>query len=171
VRILIATTGVLPAVPVSELCSRLTNDSESSEVTVMTVIRIPRTFLDSLDDDVRRSFLSDSIDDAAGAEQKAARYLEERGQKVVAPIVSALQAVGLDPSVRFVDGDDPAVAIIDTAEAVGAQMVMMGATRRLFTEEAWRSVSARVIDTSHLPVLLVPGTKIEDTAEMPALEI
>ena len=43
---------------------------------------------------------------------------------------------------------------------------MMGATRRLFTEEAWRSVSARVMDKSHLPVLLVPGAKIEDTQEM-----
>lgn len=170
-RILIATTGVLPAVPVSELCSRLQTESDAGEVTVMTVIRIPRTFLDSLDDDVRRSFLSDSYDDAAGAEEKAARYLEERGQKVVAPIVAALQAVGIEPAVRFVDGDDPAGAIIDTAESVGAEIVMMGATRRLFTEEAWRSVSARVIDTSHLPVLLVPGTRIEDTAEMPALEL
>jgi len=48
--------------------------------------------------------------------------------------------------------------------------VMMGATRRLFTEEAWRSVSARVIDSSHLPVLLVPGSRIEDTQEVPIIE-
>jgi nucleotide-binding universal stress UspA family protein len=168
VRILIATTGVLPAGPVSELCARLSDDS--SEVTVMTVIRIPRTFLDSLDDDVRRSFLDDSTSDAT-PEQKAAMYLEERGRRVVAPIVAALQAEGIEASARFVDGDDPAVAIIATAEDVGAEIVMMGATRRLFTEEAWGSVSARVIDTSHLPVLLVPGTKIEDTHEMPILEL
>lgn len=167
-RILIATTGVLPAGPVSELCARLSD--ETSEVTVMTVIRIPRTFLDSLDDDVRRSFLDDSTSDAS-PEEKAAKYLEERGRKVVAPIVAALQAEGIVARARFVDGDDPAAAIIATAEEVGAQMVMMGATRRLFTEEAWRSVSARVIDTSHLPVLLVPGTKIEDTQEMPILEL
>jgi nucleotide-binding universal stress UspA family protein len=136
----------------------------------MTVIRIPRTFLDSLDDDVRRSFLDDSTSDAT-PEQKAALYLEERGRRVVAPIVAALQAEGIEASARFVDGDDPAVAIIATAEDVGAEIVMMGATRRLFTEEAWGSVSARVIDTSHLPVLLVPGTKIEDTHEMPILEL
>jgi hypothetical protein len=47
----------------------------------------------------------------------------------------------------------------------------MGATRRLFTEEAWRSVSARVMVNSHLPVLLVPGARIEDTMEMPVLEL
>lgn len=168
-RILIATTGVLPAVPVSELCARLID--EDGDVTVMTVIRIPRTFLDSLDDDVRRSFLDDSSGDSLTPEEKAGRYLEERGQKVVQPIVAALQAVGIEATVRFVDGDDPAAAIIATAESVDAQIVMMGATRRLFTEEAWGSVSARVIDTSHLPVLLVPGTRIEDTAEMPVLEL
>lgn len=152
----------------SELCARLSD--ETSEVTVMTVIRVPRTFLDSLDDDVRRSFLDDSTSDAS-PEEKAAKYLEERGQKVVAPIVAALQAEGIQARARFVEGDDPAEAIIATAGDVDAQMVMMGATRRLFTEEAWRSVSARVIDTSHLPVLLVPGTKIEDTQEMPVLEL
>lgn len=140
-------------------------------MTVMTVIRIPRTFLDSLDDDMRRSFLDDSPDDTSTPEEKAAKYLEERGQKVVQPIVAALQAEGIDPTVRFVDGDDPAVAIIKTAESVDAEIVLMGATRRLFTEEAWGSVSARVIDTSHLPVLLVPGSRIEDTAEMPILEL
>lgn len=137
----------------------------------MTVIRIPRTFLDSLDDEARRSFLDDSGDDPDAAEKKAGRYLEERGQKVVQPIVAALQAEGIEPTIRYVDGDDPAAAIIATAEAVDAEIVLMGATRRLFTEEAWGSVSARVIDTSHLPVLLVPGPRIEDTHEMPALEL
>jgi nucleotide-binding universal stress UspA family protein len=73
--------------------------------------------------------------------------------------------------VRFVEGDDPAEAIINTAQAVDAEIVIMGATRRLFTEEAWRSVSARVMDKSHLPVLLVPGTRIEDTQEVPIIEL
>jgi len=169
VRILIATTGVLPATPVSEMCKRLFDDDNA--VTVMTVIRVPRTFLDSLEDEARRSFLDDAVDTPKAAEEKAARYLEERGQKVVQPIVAALVAEGFEPEVRFVEGDDPAEAIIETAEDVGAEIVMMGATRRLFTEEAWRSVSARVIDTSHLPVLLVPGPRIEDTQEMPILEL
>jgi nucleotide-binding universal stress UspA family protein len=169
VRILIATTGVLPSAPVAELCRRLHSDDGS--VTVMTVVRVPRSFLESLDDDVRRSFLDDAAIGSSDAEAKAARYLEERGQKAVEPIVAALNASGMEAEVRFVEGDDPAEAIINTAEDVGADLVMMGATRRLFTEEAWRSVSARVMDKSHLPVLLVPGTRFEDTSEMPALEL
>ena len=72
--------------------------------------------------------------------------------------------------IKYVEADDPAEAIINTADMVQAELVMMGATRRLFTEEAWRSVSARVMDKSHLPVLLVPGTRIEDTQEMIIIE-
>src|SRR5690606_34786149 len=123
------------------------------------------------DDTVRRSFLDDSPDDSASAEQKAARYLEERGQRAVDPICAALAAENIDSEVRFVEGDDPADAIIATADSVGAELVMLGATRRLFTEEAWRSVSARVMVNSRLPVLLVPGARIEDTQEMPILEL
>ena len=137
----------------------------------MTVVRVPRSFLEALDDDVRRSFLDDSPIESSDAEAKAARYLEERGLRAVEPIVAALQAAGMSAEVRFVEGDDPAEAIINTAEDVGAELVMMGATRRLFTEEAWRSVSARVIDKSHLPVLLVPGSRIEDTQEVPILDL
>lgn len=163
-RILIATTGVLPAGPVSDLCHRLA--SESGSVAVMTVVQVPRSFLLALDDDVRRSFLDDAPMGSTDAEAKAARYLEERGQKAVAPIVAGLHAIGIQPEVRFVEGDDPVEAIIHTAEETRAELVMMGATRRLFTEEAWGSVSARVLDKSHLPVLLVPGPRIEDTQEL-----
>ena len=97
--------------------------------------------------------------------------MEERGQKAVDPICAALAAEKIECDIRFVDGDDPAEAIIQTAGKVDAEMVIMGATRRLFTEEAWRSVSARVMTNSHLPVLLVPGTKIVDTMEMPIIEV
>ena len=138
---------------------------------VMHVVRVPRSFLESLDDDSRRSFLDESANGSSDAEEKAATYLEERGRRAVDPICAALASHGIECDIRFVEGDDPAEAIIDTAQDVRAEMVIMGATRRLFTEEAWRSVSARVMVNSHLPVLLVPGARIEDTMEMPAIEV
>ncbi|MGB7859379.1 MAG: universal stress protein [Acidimicrobiia bacterium] len=168
-RILIATTGVLPAAPVADFCKQLIGNDDS--VAVMTVVRVPRSFLESLDDDMRRSFLDDALDESEAAEEKAALYLEERGRRAVDPICAALAAVEINCDIRFVEGDDPAEAIIKTAEDTHAEMVIMGATRRLFTEEAWRSVSARVMVNSHLPVLLVPGSKIEDTMEMPVIEL
>lgn len=166
-RILIATTGVLPPVPVAELVHKL--GGAEGTTTVMTVIQVPRTFLDALDEEDRRSLLAD--DTTGDPELKAAAYLEERGRRVVEPIVSALQAQGIDAGVRYVDGDDPAEAIIGVAEDVNADMLVMGATRRLFTEEAWRSVSSRVMEKSLRPILLVPGPRLEDTFEMPRLEI
>lgn len=137
----------------------------------MTVIRVPRSFLEALDDDVRRSFLDDAPDQESSEEEKAAAYLEERGRRAVDPICAALAAEDIECDIRFVEGDDPAEAIISTAQQMDAEMVVMGATRRLFTEEAWRSVSARVMVNSHLPVLLVPGARIEDTMEMPIIEL
>lgn len=168
-RILIATTGVLPAGPAAEFCSQLIGDEDS--VSVMTVVQIPRSFLEALDDEVRRSFLDDAPDPSSSEEEKAATYLEERGRRAVDPICAALAAHEINCDLHFVEGDDPAEAIIQTASEVGAELVVMGATRRLFTEEAWRSVSARVMVNSHLPVLLVPGSKIEDTIEMPIIEL
>lgn len=137
----------------------------------MTVIQVPRSFLEALDDDVRRSFLDDAPDQTSSEEEKAATYLEERGRRAVDPICAALATHEIKCDLHFVDSDDPAEAIITTALEVGAELVVMGATRRLFTEEAWRSVSARVMVNSHLPVLLVPGAKLEDTIEMPIIEL
>lgn len=166
-RILIATTGVLPPVPVADLCKRL--GGEDGVMAVMTVIQVPRTFLDALDVEDRRSLLAD--DERGDPEAKASAYLEERGRRAVDPIVAALNAENLDATVRFVEGDDPAEAIIRTAEDFEADMLVMGATRRLFTEEAWRSVSSRVMEQSQRPILLVPGPRLEDTFEIPRLEI
>lgn len=168
-RILIATTGVLPAAPTADFCRQLIGTQSS--VSVMTVIQVPRSFLESLEADVRRSFLDDAPDPESSEEEKAARYLEERGRRAVDPICAALAAEDIACDIHFVEGDDPAEAIISTAQTVGAELVVMGATRRLFTEEAWRSVSARVMVNSHLPVLLVPGSRIEDTIEMPIIEL
>ncbi|HLT95448.1 MAG TPA: universal stress protein [Acidimicrobiia bacterium] len=166
-RILIATTGVLPPAPVAELCKRL--GGEDGVLSVMTVIQVPRTFLDALDEEDRRSLLAD--DGKADPEAKALAYLEERGRRAVEPIVAALAGEGLEATVHFVEGDDPAEAIINTAEDFEADILVMGATRRLFTEEAWRSVSSRVMEQSQRPILLVPGPRLEDTFEIPRLEI
>jgi nucleotide-binding universal stress UspA family protein len=62
------------------------------------------------------------------------------------------------------------VAIIDTAREVEADLIVMGATRRLFTEQAWTSVSARVMEKTQCPLVLVPGLRGEDTGEIPRVE-
>lgn len=169
-HVLVATTGVLPPAAVANLCDLLVPNGGGA-VTVMTVVQVPRTFLASLDEEERRSLLEDDSRRQEQAEAKAARYLEERGRRVVDPLVSALAARGRISIVRLVEGDDPADAIIRTAQEVGADVILMGATRRLFTEQAWTSISVRVMEQTPCPLVLVPGVKTDDTGEIPRLEL
>ena len=161
VHVLIATTGVLPPAPTAELCAKLLD--QEGRITVMTAIEIPRLFIDAMEDEERRSFLDDTPWDSDTAELKALNYLEERGRKAVEPVVAALSVHGHTCDVRFVEGSDPVEAIVGTAEDCDADIIVMGATRRLFTETAWTSVSARVMERSQCPLLLVPGIRADDT--------
>jgi nucleotide-binding universal stress UspA family protein len=170
VHVLVATTGVLPPTAVVNLCDLLVPNGNGA-VTVMTVVQVPRTFLASLDEEERRSLLEDDSRRQEQAEAKAARYLEERGRRVVDPLVSALASRGRVTVVRLVEGDDPADAIIRTAQEVGADMILMGATRRLFTEQAWTSISVRVMEKTPCPLVLVPGVRSDDTGEIPRIEL
>ena len=156
-HILVATTGVLPPARTVEICHPLLRDG--GKLTIMTVIEVPRAFLAAMDEDERRSFLADVDWESAPAERKALEYLEERGRRVVDPVVAAFRAYRHEPSVLFVEGTDPADAIIGAATEVGADVIVMGSTRRLFTEEAWTSVSARVMERTHCPLVVVPGTR------------
>ncbi len=160
-HILIATTGVLPPGPTADLCRRLWTDN--TRITVMTVIEVPRHFLESMDEDERRSFLHAGDWETQTAELKALSYLEERGRRAVEPIVSALELQQMPTEVAFVEGTDPAEAIISAAHDRDVDLIMMGATRRLFTEQAWTSVSSRVMERTQCPLLLVPGAKADET--------
>lgn len=162
-NILIASSGVLNPSATAALCDRLLG--LDGRVTVMTVIEVPRTFLGSMDEAERRSFLDETAWESETAEMKALGYLEERGRRVVEPLASALRALGRNPVTRFVEGTDPVEVILTTATETGAELVVMGATRRLFTEQAWMSVSARVMERATCPLLLIPAGRGEDPAE------
>lgn len=167
-NVLIATTGVLAPVAVSDICRKMLDDD--SGVTVMTVIEVPRTFLEDMDENERRSFLDEGNWETETAEMKALTYLEERGRRAVEPIVAAMRAIDMEPSITFVEGADPVDAIIRTALDIKADLIIMGATRRLFTEQAWTSVSARVMERVHCPLVLVPAPRGDDTEEFPVVE-
>lgn len=158
-HLLVATTGVLRPAAVVELCDRLLGSG--GRVTVMTVIEVPRTFLQAMDEEERRSFLDDRSWETDTAQMMALGYLEERGRRAVDPIVTALRASGREPAVSFVEGEDPAEAIVSQSEAIGADLIVMGATRRLFGEESWASVSARVMERTQVPLVLIPAARAE----------
>lgn len=163
-HILIATAGVLPPGPVADLAERLLSDE--GHVSVLTVIEVPRSFLDGIESETWHPFTEG--DDLEPSDHHAAvvdRYVEERGRKLVEPIIAALRARGIEANGIFVEGTDRGVAICETADQIEADLIVMGATRRLFGEGAWESISSEVMQRTHLPLLLIPGAPraAEDT--------
>lgn len=154
---LIATAGVLSPGPVAEFAASLA--SNEGDLAVITVIEVPRSFLDTI-----RSEHWHPLTDGAPAwseEEDAVieRYVSERGQRITEPILGALRARGLEPSVRYLEGEDPGATIIAEANAMDADVVVLGATRQLFDD--WESVSARVMRELSRSVLVVPPGRRE----------
>ena len=162
-HVLIATTGVLAPGPAVEFVSQLTG--ETGRVTVTTVIEVPRTFLHDLRSESWHP-LEEATDGRALLQEEEhliARYVEERGRRLTEPVVGALRAAGLDVRVIFLDGEDPASSISELANKIEADVVVLGATRQIFDQSAWESVSARVMSEAGRPVLVLPPPRRDTT--------
>ncbi|MEN8234627.1 MAG: universal stress protein [Actinomycetota bacterium] len=157
-HVLIATSGVLSPEPVVEFTRHLLG--QNGHVTLITVIEVPRAFLDDLDAaDGRTEASQEAREDAVS------RYLKERGRQAVEPVLVALESARIPTNVKFVEGGDAAKGIAQAADTIEADVVVLGATRPIFNRDAWESVSARVMLESARPVLVVPAPPREDADE------
>ena len=159
-HVLIATTGVLSPEPAVEFTRHLLGSS--GRVTVTTVIEVPRSFLDTLRSEgwhpLTEEFEVDESNDAV-----IGRYVEERGRRLTEPVTAALKSAGIESTTVFREGADPAGTISQLAEDLAADVVLLGATRQIFDQSAWESVSARVMIESGRPVLVLPPSHQEPT--------
>jgi nucleotide-binding universal stress UspA family protein len=153
VHMLVTTAGVLPPDPVVAFADHLVGPD--GDVTVMSVIEVPRDFLEGIESESWRPFDPDATREPNDAAVQ--RYVEERGTRLVEPVIAALTNRGFRVTTVFVEGSDPSEAIVDVASRVTADVIVMGATRKLFTEATWKSVSMKVTAESKLPVLLIPA--------------
>jgi nucleotide-binding universal stress UspA family protein len=152
--VLIATSGALSPEPAARLAAQLAG--EGGSVAVVTVIEVPRSFLDEiqvtewhpLDESEPRGTHEDAV---------IARYVEEREQRITNPLLAALRGVGLETTTTYLEGDDPAKTIYEAAERLGAEVIILGATRPIFDESSWESVSMRVVQEGTIPVVIVPA--------------
>ena len=122
----------------------------------MTVIEVPLSFLDDLDDGEWRPF-DDGIDEDTLREKLVRRYVEERGTRLVEPVVAALRTHGIDSRTFLEGGDDAADVIVKVAGEQDVDLIVMGSTRPIFDETVWSSVSVKVMQLSTIPLVLVPG--------------
>jgi nucleotide-binding universal stress UspA family protein len=163
-HVLIATTGVLSPEPAVEFTRHLIG--RGGRVTVTTVIEVPRGFLDTLRSEgwhpLTEQYVENDSDEAI-----MQRYVEERGRRLTEPVCAALRGAGIESVTLFREGADPARAISQLAEEVRADVVLLGATRQIFDQSAWESVSARVMIESGRPVLVLPPGSHDPTGDDP----
>ncbi|MBT8213222.1 MAG: universal stress protein [Acidimicrobiia bacterium] len=161
-HVLIATTGALSPGPVARFAQRLAGDDK---VTVTTVVGIPRSFLEVLRSEEWHPLATEdeSATRSAQEETLVGRYVEERGRKLTDPIIAALRAEGIEATPVYLEGEDPAAVISRAAEDLDVDVVILGATRKIFDD--WESVSARVMIESQWPVLVVPAPSGEATPD------
>lgn len=158
-HVLIATTGALSPGPAVEFTSLLLGDS--GRVSVTTVIEVPRSFLKQLRGEGWHPLGNPDQTDGLQTEDDAVigRYVAERARRLTEPVINALRAEGIAAEAIYLEGADPAVSISRLADEIDADVVVLGATRRIFDQAAWESVSARVMIESGRPVLVVPPTR------------
>jgi nucleotide-binding universal stress UspA family protein len=154
VRILIATAGVLSPEPVVRFTERLVD--EGGAVSVATVIEVPRSFLDEIRSEEWHPLSEDAPKWTTAEDAVIARYVEERGARLTEPLLAALRSAGVEADAMFLEGEDPAGTIIAAAEKIDADLVILGATKPLFDESSWESVSAVVMRDARRPVMVVP---------------
>lgn len=167
-HVLIATAGALPPNSVLPIIEPIVG--AIGTVTVMSAIGVPRSFIEELATEEWRPFASEER--PPETEAAVAKYVEERGRRLVDPLLSALEAHGVSAQPVFVEDDDPSRAIVETAAQLEADVIAMGSTRPLFDEDAWQSVSVKVMQQTKIPLLLIPsaGRSIDDTAVTEDLE-
>lgn len=157
-HVVIATAGALPPAPVADFVESVWRPS--FRVSVMTAVQVPLDFLADLElDDWSPLFPGE--EQPATKSDAVALYVSERGTKLAEPIIAALGSRGIDAAPIFVSGDDAADAIVATAEEVGADLIIMGATKKLFSESSWTSISAQVVDRTRIPTLVIPSARVD----------
>lgn len=161
-HILVATAGALPPVAVADLVGSF-NDPGTS-VTVLTAVDVSHSFLEEVTNEGWHPF-SDGEGDAGGAVRE---YVTERGTRLAQPLLAALEAVRVPCNCVFVESDDAAQTILQQADELGADLIVMGATRPLFDRDSWESISIRVMLGSRVPVVMVPGAGRESDDVIPS---
>lgn len=160
-HVLVATAGALNPEPVVEFTRHLIGGT--GMVTVATVVEVPHSFLEDLESDDWHPLHDDQPQPAD--DTVATKYLAERGHRLTDPIRQALDTARIPCEVKVLEGADPASAISKAAEELGADVVLLGATKQIFNRDAWESVSARVMIESGRPVLVLPEAR-KDLAEI-----
>lgn len=169
-HVLVATDGVLDPAEVAIFAVPLAGDD--GRVTVLVVVEVPRSFLESM-----RSVYgaSSSLDETFGLRQEVGapvptadqpkswpgdeaviqRYLSDRLDRGTGPIVELLTERGVKAEGIVVEHEKPAEAIIDQIMALGADVLVIGSHGQDAFSGMLGSIGTRLVRQSPKPVLLI----------------
>ena len=167
VHVLIATTGALSPEPVAKLTGLITG-SHRQGIGHHGDRSASRSFLDTIRSEEWHPLGDEKPTWGSHEDAVIARYVEERGRRITEPILAALRAAGVEAEVHYLEGEDPAQVIVDAADALEADLIVLGATRPIFDESSWESVSVRVMQNNRRPVLIIPAAPrlVDEDQEM-----
>jgi nucleotide-binding universal stress UspA family protein len=168
-HVLVATDGELETAAAAAFAATLAGTD--GRVTVLTVVEIPRAFLN----DVRPSWSSEAGPSVVadytyvetpkaqqdgptgwpGDDRLIERYLGDKLHQNTAPLVRALEERGIEAEARVVESENVAPTIIEQLLALDAEVVVIGSHGQGLFQGLLGSTGTKIVRRSPRPVLLL----------------
>ncbi|MGB9359770.1 MAG: universal stress protein [Acidimicrobiia bacterium] len=168
-HVLVATDGEIEAATAADFASRLAG--ADGRVTVLTVVEVPRTFLNDIRDHwgpgdgasvvADYTFVETPVarqDGPSGWPGDAAmidRYLRDKLRKNTGPLVDALAQRGIDVDPRVVESENVTAAIMKQVVELDADVVVIGSHGQGLFQGLLGSTGTKIVRRSPRPVLLI----------------
>jgi len=169
---LVATDGQLDATATADFAACLAGPG--GRVTVLTVVEVPRAFLDDMRADWGAPQGSGRLVDDAyvvtpavpreapqgwpGDDALIDRYLNDKKVQYTAPIVDILRNSDIHADARVVESENVSLTIINQCAELGADVVIIGTHGRGLVQGLLGSNGTKIVRRSPIPVLLIRTT-------------
>lgn len=168
-HILIATDGAIEVSAAADFAAALAG--ADGRVTVLTVVEIPRTFLNDMRTHWGAGESASVVADYTFVETPAVsretprgwpgddtlidRYLSDKLRQNTAPLVGALRERGIEVEGRFAESENVAQTIIEQLVALDAEVVVIGSHGQGLFQGLLGSTGTKIVRQSPKPVLLI----------------
>ena len=168
-HVLVATDGEIETATAAEFASRLAG--ADGRVTVLTVVEVPRTFLNDIRDHWGPGDGASVVADYTFVETPVARqdgptgwpgdaamidrYLRDKLRKNTGPLVDALTQRGIDVDARVIESENVTPAIMKQVIDLDADVVVIGSHGQGLFQGLLGSTGTKIVRRSPRPVLLI----------------
>ena len=168
-HVLVATDGEIEAATAAEFAARLAG--AEGRVTVLTVVEVPRTFLNDIRDHwgpgdgesvvADYTFVetpvarSDGPTGWPGDDAMIERYLTDKLRRNTGPLVDALEQRGIEAGTLVIESENVTASIIGQVVALDADVVVIGSHGKGLFQGVLGSTGTKIVRRSPRPVLLI----------------